>query len=155
MSKRNLTVAAILSLAVCAGAQAVEPDKASEKDKSQSLTDTGFTYMQSKDYIGARPYFQRALELEPNLAMAHLNLGAVYQNTGDVAAATEQFNLAILNDVPANKYVPVRQTTDGKGGTVTDVANRNLKRMQQQAPVKTGMAPPQGAAFLTTSIQPQ
>ena len=130
LSQYKLIVASILSLAVCAVAQAAESDRASEKSKSQSLTNTGFNFMMSKDYAGAKPYFEKALELEPNLAMAHLDLGAVYQNTGNQVAATEQFNLAILNDVEANNYAPVRETTDGKGGTVTEIANRNLKKMQ-------------------------
>ena len=129
-SQYSLIVAAILSLTVCTGAQASESDQASARNKGQSLTDTGFNYMVSKDYAGAKPYFERALEIEPNLAMAHLDLGAVYQNTGNAAAAIEQFNLAILNDVAANNYVSVKQTTDGKGGTVTQIANRNLKRLQ-------------------------
>lgn len=129
LSQHRLTIVAILTLAVCTCVQAAEQDRSSEKSKSQSLTNTGFNFMLSKDYAGAKPYFQRALEIEPNLAMAHLDLGAVYRNTGDPAAATEQFNLAILNDVEANNYAPVRETTDGDGGTVTEIANRNLKKI--------------------------
>jgi tetratricopeptide (TPR) repeat protein len=85
--------------------------------------------MQARDYAGAKPYFTQALSVEPNLAIAHLNLGAVYQNTGNPAAASEEYHLAIADDTAANGYPVVTQTTDGTTGTVTEIANRNLGRI--------------------------
>lgn len=128
--KTSLILTAAASFAVCTFAQASEPSRESVVRKSQKLTDTGFTYMLSKDYAGAKPYFERALEIEPNLAMAHLDLGAVYQNTGNPTAAAEQFRLAIANDTSANDYPRVRETTDGSRGTVTDIANRNMSNLK-------------------------
>lgn len=115
-----LIAAAALSLSACMGTSI---------SRSQELTDTGYDHLTQKDYVGAKPYFERALEIEPNLAMAHLDLGAVYQNTGDRPAAREQYRLAIENDKESNNYPRVTRTTDGSQTTVTDMAKANLAKM--------------------------
>lgn len=133
--QRSLIVTAMLSLSACASTAVMEPGKTDEVRRGQSLTNSGYDRMHDKDYAGAKRYFERALAIEPNLAMAHLDLGAVYQNTGSPAEAREQFNLAIANDTPANDYPGVHETTDGSSGTVTEIANRNLAKL----PYTTGI----------------
>lgn len=127
--RQSLIATAILSLSACASTAVMDPGKTSEVRQSQSLTNNGFDRMRDKDYAGAKPYFERALAIEPNLAMAHLDLGAVYQNTGFPDAAREQFQLAITNDTRANEFPGVHATTDGSSGTVTEIANRNLAKL--------------------------
>jgi tetratricopeptide (TPR) repeat protein len=41
------------------------------------------------DYLAAIPFFQRAISLDPNFAMAHLSLGLCYQPQGELALAAE------------------------------------------------------------------
>ena len=41
-------------------------------------------------------FFQRAIELDPNFAMAHLRLGIVYENTGQLTLAAEEVKKARL-----------------------------------------------------------
>jgi tetratricopeptide (TPR) repeat protein len=41
------------------------------------------------DYLAAIPFFQRAVELDPNFAMAYLSLGICYQPQGELALAAE------------------------------------------------------------------
>jgi eukaryotic-like serine/threonine-protein kinase len=41
------------------------------------------------DYLAAIPFFQRALSLDPNFAMAYLQLGVCYQPQGELALAAE------------------------------------------------------------------
>lgn len=127
--QKSLVAAALLAITASASVQAGAVPSTAEVRKSTSLTDTGFNYMREKDYARAKPYFERALEIEPNLAMAHLDLGAVYMNTGEPEAAREQFRLAIENDTAAHDYPAVRETTDDSNGTVTEIANRNLQKM--------------------------
>jgi tetratricopeptide (TPR) repeat protein len=42
----------------------------------------------------AIPYYERAVELDPNFALAHRALGAMYSNTGDVEKSREYFTKA-------------------------------------------------------------
>ena len=44
--------------------------------------------------LQAVPFFQRAIELDPNFAMAHLRLGIVYENTGQLTLAAEEVKKA-------------------------------------------------------------
>jgi tetratricopeptide (TPR) repeat protein len=41
------------------------------------------------DYLAAIPFFQRAVALDPNFAMAYLNLGGSYQPQGELTLAAE------------------------------------------------------------------
>jgi len=121
--QKILVSAALVSLAACAATSSVS--------RSQSLTDTGFGYMKQKDYASAKPYFEQALEIEPKLAMAHLDLGAVYQHTGNPAQAKEHYRMAIANDVATNGYPRVYETTDGSASrTVAEIAQANLDGMR-------------------------
>jgi len=132
--QQSLIVAAVLSVSACVSTTVMDPGRTSEVRQSQSLTNTGFNHMQDKDYAGAKPYFERALAIEPNLAMAHLDLGTVYQNTGSATEAREQFNLAIADDTKENAYPGVHETTDGSSGTVTEIANHNLRQLNSNGP---------------------
>jgi Tfp pilus assembly protein PilF len=101
-----------------------------ELTKASRLNNEGYDRMAANDPNSAKPYFDQALVAEPNLAIAHLNLGAVYQNTGHPEAAAGEYRLAIANDTDANDYPKVLETTDGKMGTVSEIANRNLAGMR-------------------------
>ncbi len=42
-----------------------------------------------RDYAAAIPFFQRAIHLDPNFAMAYARLGTSYSNLGEIASAAE------------------------------------------------------------------
>ncbi len=48
----------------------------------------------SADYAAAIPSLKKAIELDPNFAMAHAALGTCYGNLGEIAAAAEQSRMA-------------------------------------------------------------
>jgi Flp pilus assembly protein TadD len=41
------------------------------------------------DFLAAVPLFQRAIEVDPNFAMAHASLGTTYHNLGEKNLAAE------------------------------------------------------------------
>jgi Tfp pilus assembly protein PilF len=47
--------------------------------------------IQKQDGTAARGYFEKAIELDPDLAEAHLNLGLLYKMAGDRARARSCF----------------------------------------------------------------
>jgi len=55
--------------------------------KAYSLGDTLHNKLED---IQAIPFYQRAIELDPNFALAHLRLGVVAGNTGQLALATKE-----------------------------------------------------------------
>ena len=52
------------------------------------------TMMVANDYVAAIPPFQRAVDLDPNFAMAYLRLGASYQPQGELTRAAEAIRKA-------------------------------------------------------------
>jgi len=95
--------------------------------ESQSQTDIAFNLIKQKDYASAKPHLDQALESDPHNAMAHLDLGVVYQNTGDPAGARTEYNQAIADDPASDKMVGA--TSDSSNGSVTQIATRNLQHL--------------------------
>lgn len=67
-------------------------------------TKVGEEFHKLKSYENAAEYYQRALQLKPDVAATHANLGAVYQALGQEDAALSAFNLAAELD-PKNETV--------------------------------------------------
>lgn len=115
----SLFVATVLLLSACASAPI-----AGEGDAN-----TAFTYIKQRDFASAKSYLDRALADNPDNAKAHLNLGVVYQATGNPSGAREQYNLAIADD-KSGQVVTKTATSDGSTGSIAELAKRNLKRME-------------------------
>lgn len=97
----------------------------------QPLVDSGYRDILHHDYASARPKLEEAVQRNPGNAMAHLDLGVVYENTGNVAGAKEQFQLAINAD--SSTMVVGRgdtSTSDGSTRTIADLAKENLQALQ-------------------------
>ena len=58
------------------------------------LYSTAWRLVLSEDTIGAVPLVQRAIEIDPNFAMAHALLGRIYGDTRDPARSAESFRKA-------------------------------------------------------------
>ncbi|MDB5973661.1 MAG: tetratricopeptide repeat protein [Nevskia sp.] len=95
--------------------------------ESQSQTDIAFNLIKQKDYAAAKTHLDQALESDSHNAMAHLDLGVVYQNTGNPAGARTEYNLAITDDTATDKMVGA--TSDSSNGSVSQIATRNLERL--------------------------
>jgi tetratricopeptide (TPR) repeat protein len=52
-------------------------------------------YLKAKNYAAAVPVLERAVQLMPNRAEAHLNLGAAYRGAGQLVKAQMSFNQAL------------------------------------------------------------
>lgn len=54
----------------------------------------GGILIDSQNWLQAEPYLQRALELDPNLAIAHYNLGLIYRHQGNRERASQAWQQA-------------------------------------------------------------
>lgn len=61
----------------------------------------GNIYLVKQEYETAAPYFQKALSLNPNLAMGYFGLGQVEQFTGDRSGRSREFYLKAIELNPA------------------------------------------------------
>jgi Flp pilus assembly protein TadD len=65
-----------------------------EPSSSAAQNGLGVLAIQRQDGTAARGYFEKAVELDPDMVEAHLNLGLLYQIAGDrgrARACFEQF----------------------------------------------------------------
>jgi len=68
------------------------------------MCSVAYTTMNTKSQAEAIPFFQRAIELDPNFAAAYVGLGATYSNLGESHLATEYIQKA--HELPANRVSP-------------------------------------------------
>jgi arylsulfatase A-like enzyme/Tfp pilus assembly protein PilF len=62
----------------------------------------GLISIQRQDHNAARGYFQKAVDLDPELVEAHLNLGLLYEMAGDRARARSSFETFLAKASPAH-----------------------------------------------------
>jgi tetratricopeptide (TPR) repeat protein len=60
----------------------------------------GLVSIQKQDANAARAYFERSVQLDPDLAEAHMNLGILYQMAGDRARARSSFEAFLAKASP-------------------------------------------------------
>ncbi|MBN2206765.1 MAG: tetratricopeptide repeat protein [Candidatus Aminicenantes bacterium] len=95
-AKAVLLILACLPLVVCASAQK-KMEKAREKDPNYQYN-LGSFHLNNNDLEQAVRAFNRALELNPRLHLAHNGLGLVYSLRGDLPAAAKAFENALAAD---------------------------------------------------------
>ena len=64
-------------------------------DNAQLMNNLGLAAAGRKDYPEAIGYFERSMRLRPNYTDAHLNLGRLYEQTGQWAEAESQLQTAV------------------------------------------------------------
>ena len=119
--KALFTIILLLLLVGCSST----PEKAPDVD----LSEQAFEAISAGDYEKAEALLEVALSINPDNPYALLNLGVVYQNTGRVENAREQYVKIILLDA---KETVVRSNVEGmEGKSLVDIAKENLKIFNQ------------------------
>ena len=99
------------------------PEKAPDMD----LADQAFEAIAAGDYEKAEALLEVALSINPDNPYALLNLGVVYQNTGRIENAREQYVKIILLD--AKETVAKSNVKGMEGKSLVDIAKENLENM--------------------------
>ena len=137
--KRALATSLSLSLlaAVIAGC-------GSSADLTQATTqrDVGVRMARQNLWREALFRFKRAVEIDPNDAMARNNLAVAYEANGDLDAASREYREAMRLD-KSNSYIQKNYSR------FVEFTSRNKKRQQQ----KTAGAAPADAATATPPAQ--
>lgn len=94
MNIRLLPVA-ILCLALAACATSGQPTGIKARIAAQSNTQLGVEYIKQKNYELAKDRLQKALEEEPNYALAHQVIAILYDRIGDSAQAEKHYRIAL------------------------------------------------------------
>ena len=98
-----------------------------EKEPDVDLADQAFEAIDAKDYVKAEALLEVALSINPDNPYALLNLGVVYQNTGRIEKAREQYVKIILLD--PKETVAKRNVKGKEGKSLVDIAKENLENM--------------------------
>ena len=99
------------------------PEKAPDVD----LSEQAFEAISEGNYEQAEALLEVALSINPDNPYAILNLGVVYQRTGRIEKAREQYVKIILQDA---KETVVRSNVGGmEGKSLVDIAKENLENL--------------------------
>ena len=99
------------------------PEKAPDVD----LSEQAFEAISEGNYEQAEALLEVALSINPDNPYAILNLGVVYQRTGRIEKAREQYVKIILQDA---KETVVRSNVRGmEGKSLVDIAKDNLENL--------------------------
>ena len=99
------------------------PEKAPDVD----LSEQAFEAISEGNYEQAEALLEVALSINPDNPYAILNLGVVYQRTGRIEKAREQYVKIILQDA---KETVVRSNVRGiEGKSLVDIAKENLENL--------------------------
>jgi Tfp pilus assembly protein PilF len=110
---RSVTILALL-LAGCATGTSPELKK-------------GWEFMLAKDYPAARDVYESVLTEYPDNPYAHLNLGVVYQNLGNIDLARQHYEAAVAHGGSAEVS---RVVQEGEViATVTTVADKGRENL--------------------------
>lgn len=117
-------IAAILVLIVtgCAGTS----NSAIPYD--MTLTNEGYNELMRSNFEQAEAFFELALSVNPENPYALLNLGVVYQNTGQIDKAKQMYQKVI----DMNSQLTAKSSTDSKfeGKSLAEIAKINIKSLE-------------------------
>jgi eukaryotic-like serine/threonine-protein kinase len=90
----------------------------------QSYT-AGFSEMNQGQFLAAIPLFERAIELDPNFAMAYFMLGVAFENAGDIERSREYTQRAFglvdrVSEFERDLITPVYYSYDGQSDKAID-----------------------------------
>jgi tetratricopeptide (TPR) repeat protein len=116
--------AATLLLSGCAVGRAID------EERSEFTSEKGFSLLKEQDYEGAKPYFVRALELDPRNQEARINLGLCYQKLGRPADARTEY-LKVIEYEQNDKDPMALYTNEGVKTTATVIASWDLRSLDE------------------------
>ena len=121
--KINLRRFAIVLLTIFLISCASTPEKAPDVN----LSEQAFQAIAAGDYEEAEALLEVALSINPDNPYALLNLGVVYQQTGRVDQAREQYVKVILLDSQEKAFASNVKGLEGE--KLVDIAKRNLENL--------------------------
>ncbi len=94
------------------------------------LLDAGYHYLLEKKYDQAALYYKQVLAINPDNALAHFNMGVIYEQRGETIPAMKAYQKVIS----LNSDIIIEESNDsGKiGTTLTDWARKNLERLDKK-----------------------
>ena len=98
-----------------------------QKSPDMELSEQAFEAIAAGDYEKAEAILEVALSINPENPYALLNLGVVYQNTGRIEKAREQYVKIIL--LEAEEKVMKSNVKDMEGKSIVDIAKQNLENL--------------------------
>lgn len=102
--KRLFIICCLLLSATAAAAQA--PSRASDENDPITLLARGTQQLEAGNVQNAIELFNRALSLNPKMAVAYQNLGVAYMQAGDNEAALRAFteSIKLTPNIPSTHY---------------------------------------------------
>ena len=91
------------------------------------LSEQAFEALAAGDYEKAEALLEVSLTINPDNPYAILNLGVVYQNTGRIEKAREQYVKVILLDPKEKVFSSNVKEMEGK--SLVDIAKQNLENL--------------------------
>ena len=117
--KKIIIVFLFLSVLGCASSPPASPD--------MELSEQAFEAIAAGDYEKAEAVLEVALSINPENPYALLNLGVVYQNTGRIEKAREQYVRLILMNAKEKAHKSNIEGMEGK--SLVDIAKQNLANL--------------------------
>jgi len=99
----------------------------SEKAPDVDLSEQAFDAISAGDFEQAEALLEVALSINPDNPFAILNMGVVYQNTGRIEKAREQYVKVIL--LNSQETVSRSNVKGMEGKSLVDIAKRNLENL--------------------------
>lgn len=129
-----LTVTSLVSAAEPVAVSEVA-DKADLVQKSQQsanrLLGLGYSALIANDFDNARTLLEKAYKLSPSNGYVTLNLGVVYQKTGQFDKARVMYHETIENAAPS-KEAAIASQRGWIGKSLVDIAQHNLKSIESK-----------------------
>jgi Tfp pilus assembly protein PilF len=145
-TKRTLYAAlAVLTVGACA-TQAPSTQQALQElcnkadlsnTKQRTLLAGGYQAIEKNDLVCAERLTNEARQKDPKDAYAALNLGAIYQRTGRIELARNEYKEAISldggekNDSEKSEGAVIATLDQAKNKSPGDIAKRNLERLKK------------------------
>jgi len=105
MRRASRTAAWLLAAALVAGCAGLQPQASSDQRRAAEVNaELGINYLQQNDLAQAQRALERALQFDPNLAMAHLGMGLLRESQGSEELAVTHYRRALTLE-PGNLYV--------------------------------------------------
>ena len=74
-----------------------------KEDKAESFAFLGHLYYENEEYLKAIRYFEKALDINPDVAFVHFLLGNAYSRAGKIMEAITSYDFAIFLDLDIYK----------------------------------------------------
>jgi Tfp pilus assembly protein PilF len=142
--KRAFKASSVLILAVLL--ITVSCRSSSDTTRSETQRQFGVRMAKMNLWREAMFRFRRAVEIEPNDAMAHNNLAVAYEANGDFDNALKEYREALRLD-RTNQHIQKNYSR------FVEFTQRSKKR-QEKKPVTTATAPAEPATTATTTTTP-